>query len=297
MSGDLSGFEKLKNDEIWKKYTFEEDPNEASDKNNLFPICEENSVYGRTPKEYQKKACKKLLKNWHLLRSTIRNPSNQNEWCNNINNWIYYEINPYSLNDDNIKIILQEAQPTFIHMPNKEYCPFTDLNVNHEPKELNKLRIFNEHTSTFKDILTKKSSDYYCSCRNFIKDCINIYRTLQNKHCNTTINNDNRVTCNILKNFNIFYGGFLYNAIGTQENLPDLSATTDININNEECRSQANAKALGSVHGDQMDSSTVSTTPTKTAGKTMPTAIGTIAGVSSVLALLYKVITIFYLNM
>ncbi|SCA81949.1 VIR protein [Plasmodium vivax] len=284
MSGDLSGFEKLKNDypflkEIWKKYTFEEDPSEARDKNNLFPICEENSVYGRTPKEYQKNACKKLLKNWHLLRSTIRSPSNQNEWCNNINNWIYYEINPYSLNDDIINRILVEAQKKFINMPNKQYCPYTVLNEKHEPKQLNKLRIFNENIITFNDMLKKKDSDNYCSCRNFVKDCINIYKNLKTKHCSTTTGIKKELTCDILDDFYLYYTGYLKTDIKTQENLPDLLSIPDKNINIEECKSQLNARELGSA---------LSTTPTEPAGKTVPTAIGTLVGVSSVLGLLYK---------
>ncbi|VUZ96311.1 PIR protein [Plasmodium vivax] len=284
MSGDLSGIEKLKNDypflkEIWETYTFEEDPKDISNNIQLFSICEENSIYGNKPTDIQIKACRKLLKNWHLLRSISRRPDNQSEWCNNINNWIYYEINPYILNDKNIHSILGKAQLIFRYMPNEQYCPFNDLNVNHDPKELNKLRIFNENTSAFNNILKKKSSDNYCSCINFVKDCINIYKNIKTKHCSTTIGIYDKRTCDIVRNFNVYYTGYLNRDIRTQENLPDLSSIPDKNINIEECKSQLKARELGSA---------LSTTPTETAEKTVPTAIGTIAGVSSVLALLYK---------
>ncbi|SCO65454.1 hypothetical protein PVT01_030026900 [Plasmodium vivax] len=212
------------------------------------------------------------------------------EWCNNINNWIYYEIDPNILNDAIINRILEKAQPILGNMPNKFYCTFTVLNEKHEPKELNKLRIFNENTSIFNNILKKKSSDNYCSCRNFVKDCIKIYRNIKSKHCSTAIDKkkNNKGTCDIVDKFNLYYTGYLYNAIGIQENLPDLSSSTDINMNIQECMLQTNAKGLDSVRGGQSDGSTSSTTPTEAAGKTVPTAIGTIAGVSSVLALLYK---------
>ncbi|KMZ88599.1 hypothetical protein PVBG_04808 [Plasmodium vivax Brazil I] len=264
---------------------------------NLFSICNDYSMYKHEPTENEKYACRKLLKNWQLLRSIQRSSSDQNEWCKNINNWLYYEINPYILNDDIINRILVEAQIKFMHVPNTQYCSFTALNVNHEPKELNKLRIFNENTSTFNDILKEKSSDNYCSCRNFVKDCINIYKNINSKHCSTTIDTSNERTCDIVRDFYLYYTGYLHRDIKIQEKLPDLFSTTDINIDIEECRSQTNGKGLDSLRGGLSDGSTVSTTPAETAGKTVPTAIGTIAGVSSVLALLYKVISNFYLNM
>ncbi|KMZ99330.1 hypothetical protein PVNG_02213 [Plasmodium vivax North Korean] len=219
------------------------------------------------------------------------------DWCHNINNWIYYEINPYILNDDIINSILGKAQPMLSSMSNEHYCTFTALNKNHEPKELNKLRIFNDNTSTFQDILRNKSDGYYCSCRNFVKDCINIYQKINGIHCSTATdkNKNNKPTCDIVNLFDIHYRGYLYGDVRIQEKLPDLSSTTNINI--EECRSQTNEKGLDSVRGYQSDGSALSTTPTEPSGKTMPTAIGTIVGVSSVLGLLYKVISIFYINM
>ncbi|SCO65473.1 hypothetical protein PVT01_030028800, partial [Plasmodium vivax] len=274
--------------EIWKSYTFEEDPKETDDKINLFSICNEHSMYKHEPSEKEKYACRKLLKNWKLLRSIQRSSSDQNEWCKNINNWLYYEINPYILNDDNIHSILGKAQRIFSYMLNEKYCSFTPLNVNHQPKELNKLRIFNENISTFNEILGKKSFDNYCSCINFVKDCINIYKNIKTKHCSTTIGVNDQRTCEIVNTFDIYYRGYLNNDIKIQEKLPDLSSTTDINVNIEKCMSQSNAKEVGFAQGDRSDSSILSTTPAETAGKTVPTAIGTIAGVSSVLALLYK---------
>ncbi|KMZ88594.1 hypothetical protein PVBG_04803 [Plasmodium vivax Brazil I] len=273
--------------EIWKSYKFE-DPIETSDNIPLFSICDDNSLYKEALTDIQKHACRKLLKNWKSLRSIQRRSSDQNEWCKNINNWVYYEINSYILNDDIINRILVEAQKKFINMPNKQYCPYTVLNEKHEPKQLNKLRIFNENIITFNDMLKKKDSDNYCSCRNFVKDCINIYKNLKTKHCSTTTGIKKELTCDILDDFYLYYTGYLKTDIKTQENLPDLLSIPDKNINIEECKSQLNARELGSA---------LSTTPTEPAGKTVPTAIGTLVGVSSVLGLLYKVISNFYLNM
>ncbi|SCO72992.1 hypothetical protein, conserved [Plasmodium vivax] len=294
MPGGTLDIAELKNEypflkEIWKLYKIDVDPKETDNSNQLFSICNEYSMYKSNPTDNLKNACRKLLKKFELLHANEISTSEHNEWCNNINNWIYHEINPRILNDDIINHILIKAQENFFsHMPNKRFCSYTTLNKTHKPEDLNKLRIFNDNTSTFKTILLDKSLDYYCSCRNFVNDCVNIYKTLQSKHCNTTINKDNRVTCEIVNNFNIYYGGYLYNTIGTQEKLPDLSSTTDININIEDCKSQTNVKGLDSTRGDESSASAVSTTQAETAGKTVPTAIGTIAGVSSVLALLYK---------
>ncbi|KMZ99251.1 hypothetical protein PVNG_02134 [Plasmodium vivax North Korean] len=297
---------KLNNDypflkEIWKSYTFEEDPIETGDNVELFSICDEYSMYENNPTEDQKKACRKLLKNWKLLRSTIKRTDVFFEWCNNINNWIYYEIKPNILNVDIINRILIKAQEKiFMHIPNKNYCTYTILNKKHEPQALNKLRIFSENTSKFKNILLDKSSNNYCSCINFVNDCIYIYRILQSKLCSKEIDKsiNNKDTCDIVNTFNINYTGFLLNKyIGVQGILPDLYSTNDININIDNCPLQTKGKELNSFHGDQLDSYTSSTTPTEPAGKTVSTAIGTIFGVSSVLGLLYKVISNFYLNM
>ncbi|CAI7724290.1 PIR protein [Plasmodium vivax] len=296
MTEDILDISKLKSEypflnEIWKLYKYDEDPIETNDNVQLFSICNEYSIYESKPTNNLKHACKKLLKNWKLLHSTKKEMDEHLEWCNNINNWIYHEINPYILNDDIIYRILVEVQKKFRNMPNEHYCPYTVLNKIHKPQKLNKLRLFNDNFNTFKDILKNKNPDYYCSCINFVKDCINTYRTIQKKYCSniTDININNKVTCEIIKNFDIYYSGFLFNKYtGIQGILPYLSSDDDINIDIDVCPLQKNGKGLNSARGGQSDGFAVSTTPTESSGKTIPTALGTIAGVSSVLGLLYK---------
>ncbi|KMZ77245.1 hypothetical protein PVIIG_05198 [Plasmodium vivax India VII] len=285
--------------EIWKLYKIDVEPNETDNRKELFSMCNEYSTYNSNPTDNLKNACRKLLKKFELLHANAISPSKHNEWCKNINNWIYHEINPGVLNDVIINRILIEAQEKFFsHMPNTHFCSYTTLDESHKPEALNKLRIFNENTSTFIDILTNKNPDYYCSCRNFLNDCINIYKTMKIKHCTPTIDKKNKDTCEIVDKFDLYYTGYLYRDIGIKENLPKLSTTGDVNINTEECLSQINRNELGFVKDGQSDSSrSSSASTTEPTGKTVPTAIGTIVGVSSVVGLLYKVISNFYLNM
>ncbi|KMZ98981.1 hypothetical protein PVNG_03820 [Plasmodium vivax North Korean] len=291
--------------EIWKLYKIDEEPKETDNSKELFSICNKYSIYEREPTDNLKYACRRLLKKFELLHANVITGQKHNEWCNNINNWIYHELNPYILNDDILnndiinRILIEAQEKFFRHMQNKIYCPYTILNKNHEPQKLNKLRIFNDNTMTFKTILMNKGHDYYCTCINFVNDCIKIYRTFHSQYClSSTDKKNNNDTCEIVKYFDIYYRGFLFNRYtGIQGILPDLTSTDDININIVKCPLEKKGKGLDSANGEQLVSSASSTAPTEPAGKTVPTAIGTIVGVSSVLGLLYKVISNFYLNM
>ncbi|GAB70033.1 hypothetical protein PCYB_007820 [Plasmodium cynomolgi strain B] len=139
------------------------------------------------------------------------------------------------------------------------------------------LSIFNNNIHDIQDILNNKTHSEICSSQNFIKQCVSLYK---------------------IKSFRKDYEVKRSNE-WIKYNLPELSSSPDKNINIEECISQTNGKGLDSDNAGLLDRSTSFIVPTKMtepAGKTVPTALGTIAGVSSVLALLYKVITNFYLN-
>ncbi|GAB69934.1 hypothetical protein PCYB_006830 [Plasmodium cynomolgi strain B] len=273
---------------------------ENDNDNGILKICDQAVSLQSNNKGEYKKFCTKHLRNLYLCKDFNRDKSIN--CCSNLDVWLYFEIKKKSLSNSIIEQIFNELVIIIKDVLKNTYCSYLYFSEKiYEIEELVILSIFNENYKAFRSILKNEGSNYYCSCRNFVIDCINIYNTIKIKYCSTAFgkSGNNIGTCNILDKFFLYYTEEIYSDIGKQAKLPDLSSTIDINIKTDECPLQRNNNELGSVNGDQSDisrSSTVSITLTEPTRKTVPVALGTIAGVSSTLALLYKVITNFYLN-
>ncbi|GAB69763.1 hypothetical protein PCYB_005120 [Plasmodium cynomolgi strain B] len=242
--------------------------------------------------------CIKFLRNLKLLYSD--SSQEFEKYCNNIYYWLYYEIMDNNLFDEKtLTVFLMQKEANGGTTKNKD-CSNMDLYNNlAEAENYVMLSIFNNNIHDIQDILKQKTYPEICSCQEFINQCVSLYKRIHKKYSpNCKYTNTTLLTCLAVKMFKTNYEEYLSEEKKKYE-FPELSSSTDKNINIEECLLQTNGIELASVHSDQLDnpiSFTVPTTLTEPAGKTVPAAFGTIAGVSSVLALLYKVITNFYLN-
>ncbi|KMZ89753.1 hypothetical protein PVMG_04583 [Plasmodium vivax Mauritania I] len=277
---------------IWKKYKYDEDVKESLNNDNIISLCNDDTIYENNPSDNQKNACKKLLKNFKLLDNNERIYEDHIKWCNNLNNWIYYEINPYKLTDDIVLKILNKAQTKLKELPNYRHCSYRYVKEKAHLEKIIELRIFTDNIKIFQSILKNESSPAYCSCQNFLQDCVNIYIDMKESHCSKPgTPSYSKELCEEINQFPYYYE-LLTRDSTIIKKIPNIyTRKTKEELLN--CQSADEAIEL------QPSLDTHPHTPLSKSDSTVsavPTALGTVAAASSVLVLLYKVNRIFHLN-
>ncbi|VUZ99421.1 PIR protein [Plasmodium vivax] len=267
---------------VWKMY--EDFEKKVSDDENasmyIEPICI-NIL--RILRSYNinnfKEFCMKLVRNLGAYSNDpiIYNPNRVR--CKNLNNWLYYLIMKHKIPDDIISKIFQESKNIMDVAGNKNMCPYnTYSEFLDEPDEMLKINHFDDNINKIKGILMDNEHTNNCSCRRYIYDCARMYNEMNRKYCSTDDNRENKykTTCSQLYIFKYSYDTYL-TTIDLINKIPPLdNHPVEQYVN---CPSSKSDKELVDVKSEQGSSSTSST---------LPTAIGTMAGVSSVLAFLYK---------
>ncbi|KMZ83169.1 hypothetical protein PVBG_05774 [Plasmodium vivax Brazil I] len=228
--------------------------------------------------------CKKLLRNLGAYSDDPLIYIPNSTRCKNLYNWLYYLIMKHKIPDDIISKIFQESKNIMDVAGNKNMCPYnTYSEFLDEPDEMLKINHFDDNINNIKVILMDDEHKDNCSCRKYIYDCVRMYNKMNTKYCSTEQNRENiyKITCSQLKLFKDTYERYLTTTLDLINKIPPLDNHPDEQYVN--CSSSKSDKQLAAVKNEQGSSST------------LPTAIGTMAGVSSLLAFLYKVHTNFYL--
>ncbi|KMZ88578.1 hypothetical protein PVMG_04539 [Plasmodium vivax Mauritania I] len=141
-----------------------------------------------------------------------------------------------------------------------------------------KINIFVDNISTIQNILKNKSDQYNCLGMKFLYDCFNIYKKINDKYCSKGKKRDTINICPQLELFRSNYNAFIPSISNIPENIKSLNAEvvefTDVCPLNESKR-----EFMHDEHHSTGSSGPSSTT----------TALSTVVGASSALALLYKV--------
>ncbi|GAB69767.1 hypothetical protein PCYB_005160 [Plasmodium cynomolgi strain B] len=295
---------KLKKDDpflknVWNKYKLDND-DYGKDGPQLLQLC--SSFHNSIDRSLTIKIdiCMQFLRNLkELYNSNIT--SGFLKHCDNINYWLYYAIKDYNIPYKDIESFFDVSNKIIKKTNEKPDCTNLDLYNNlNETENYVMLQMFNNNIDYIHDILTKKNYSEICFCKKFINACVSLYKSIHGAYSSgcSGMKTNKLLTCLAVNSFKDIYEKKRSNE-WKEYNLPKLSSTTAIDINIEECALQTKAEELRLDKGDQSDSSIlfpVSTTQSDPGEKALSTTLGTIAGVSSVLALLYKVITNFYLN-
>ncbi|SCO72994.1 hypothetical protein PVC01_100006500 [Plasmodium vivax] len=150
-------------------------------------------------------------------------------------------------------------------------CPYDLYNKQKDIfklKDLVKLSYFKFNHEGIKDILKKKEKPNYCLCQKYLEECVNAYITMNASNCSNTQKENNRELCSELTQFDVHYS-YLTSDLTIKEKIPNIN-TGKREVELLDCPSNEEvSKLISDV-------------------KTLPTAFGTIAGATSVLALLYK---------
>ncbi|KMZ89719.1 hypothetical protein PVMG_04549 [Plasmodium vivax Mauritania I] len=224
--------------------------------------------------------CIKLIRNLVSPSDYTKVHSPRGERCNSLNYWIYHNLEDLKLSQKFINDIFTESEDLINGYTNKRICLNLYNESLKESQKIIKLLYLQDNIEIFLKKMKNKGDEDYCICENYIYECVNIYKSMSKLYCS---NEDDRLknhksTCGALTAFKDAYMAFLFTEEDMSNKIPSL---IEDNANNLiKCEPKEKKIEFQAVEGSQSGGSKTLTTQT---------VVGTMAGASSVLALLYKV--------
>ncbi|GAB69798.1 hypothetical protein PCYB_005470, partial [Plasmodium cynomolgi strain B] len=250
---------------------------QSVDKNiDILNLCDETTKFIN---DVEIIVCKKILRKLFLCNDPNNNDSIK--CCNDLHFWFYFKNKKYSLSNGIIKKIFELPNKSVNNQLKKEYCsPDMPLFVNfHKPEELIKLIIFNENKDKFLNLLNNMDYSKKCSFKRYFYDCVNTYHDLNEQYCSKEKRDldSNKGTCEILDSFIDLYNPFFQVAKSGGYVLPNLSSSKS-----------NDAFSCTPVETKLESFSTAFNNSDKLTTHSIPTAIGTMAGIPPFLWLIYR---------
>ncbi|KMZ77337.1 hypothetical protein PVIIG_06029 [Plasmodium vivax India VII] len=267
----------------------------------IFPRLSENV-------ENQENFCMKLIRNLghYDVDTSFFDPSYDR--CHILYNWIYNTIENSKNPNELINKCFEDYSDQINNMKKTPKCSYDLFNSTYlEPKKITILKIFDDNIRDIIDKLNEEYSSTDIPSQNFVCECVKIYKDIKNEHCANVMETDVKrfQTCKMLEGFKTSYMEFFYKKLDKKNNIPsvddvDEEYTNKCLSNKLELPKDAptyDVHALSSlpedagekknefsyqppINGENLGSSM---------SRTVSTAVGTMAGASSILALLYKV--------
>ncbi|KMZ83234.1 hypothetical protein PVBG_05204 [Plasmodium vivax Brazil I] len=272
---------------IWTLY--EEFEREVDNEDKSFQyqiICEAKlGQTDRKNKEYLN-FCIKLIRNLVSHSDYARLPSPRGERCNSLNYWIYHNLEDLKLSQKFISDIFTESQDLINVYTNKPICLNLYNESLKESEKIIKLLYLQDNFEIFLEKMKNKGDEDYCICEKYIYECVDIYNSMTSSYCTKEIDRskNHKSTCDALNTFKGACMPFLFNKDDMSNKIPSLIEDNTKNL--VKCESKEHKQGIQAVEGSQQSSSKSLSTQT---------IVGTMAGASSVLALLYKVNISFFL--
>ncbi|KMZ99271.1 hypothetical protein PVNG_02154 [Plasmodium vivax North Korean] len=239
-------------------------------------------AFGRGSSNYAKYKdfCMNLMRNLGAYSSDQKLCNSKAERCKTLNNWLYYVIIDQKVPTDIISIIFNKSKEIIDESCNTYLCGFSYDEKIKEPKKIIKLLNLIDNVNIFYNAMIDRTKSDYCFCEKYIYECVDIYKNMSNLYCSKDADrlNNNKSTCDILTAFKDAYISYLYTKEGMSNKIPSL--TDDNTMNLVKCESKEQKQEFQAVEGSQ---------PSSSKSLSTQTIVGTMAGASSVLALLYKV--------
>ncbi|SCO73020.1 Plasmodium vivax Vir protein, putative [Plasmodium vivax] len=268
------------------------------------PIMSKSSDYTDVHKNF----CLKLVRNFGHFSNNHEFLNYNDEWCYDLNNWIYNSMVKHKIPKKIITECFGEYEYYMKGIGEKPRCIYYEYdNLYDDQMKIIKLIIFQSNMDIVKDMVTKESNIIDFHVQKYICDCVKIYEEMNRKHCpqsNEKSEKSNN-TCGMLNTFKGMYKSFLSATQQENYNIPYLDDVE--NGYTKKCVSSRqklpltvpgvnDAYALPSltVYRDEKKdensppSFIISEKPGGSISSTVSTAFGTVAGASSIVALLYK---------
>ncbi|KMZ89711.1 hypothetical protein PVMG_04541 [Plasmodium vivax Mauritania I] len=286
MSQNSLNIEQMKNDypflkELWDLYDGFDKSVEGNYKGVYDAYCNRvTSNLGHDKVNYHD-ICMKLLRNLDPSSNVVERKISPIHCCFNVNNWLYNNIEKNYLNNKHvIKWIFDLSKTISTEIKNNGCFYYSYDTQYNEPVNIILLRIFDDNIDVIERTLKSDDQKNSTLCQNYVCKCVDIYQKMNKLYCSESNAQPGkrRNTCDMLKALKTPYNALLSRNPVIRTKIPSLEATEHEFLT--KCPSYEPQKALAV----SIDGNSGSSTSSK-----IPATIGTMAGVSSVFALLYKV--------
>ncbi|KMZ88547.1 hypothetical protein PVBG_04756 [Plasmodium vivax Brazil I] len=309
---------------VWNKINdFDKDIENDSQKSGYVSTCSYFFSPWTGGEDKYEHFCMKLIRNLGHRSNNKDFLKHTSERCNNLNIWIYNSMKKHGIPENIITKCFEDYNGFMRGIRTDPRCSYYSYDTNYnEPINIIKLNIFESNMDIIHNKLDRAYDSVNLPLQMYICECIDIFKKMYKKYCpKMDADSEKRKrTCNMLEliktTYNLFISGKLYQ----NNKMPSLDNDSDEyfdmcpqNNPNSKLRSEAKGvshvlEPLNVVIDEDTDeaSSYVGYKNYETDGvpslgegnggnqvsptaRTVSTTVGTIAGASSVLALLYKV--------
>ncbi|CAI7724218.1 Plasmodium vivax Vir protein, putative [Plasmodium vivax] len=294
---------------VWNTYaefdnTLDGDTNFKSYEGVCEPIVRN---YGNE-KSRHKDFCMKLVKNLgcYNLDTQYHNPNNDR--CIILYNWIHNTKKNYKHSNEIITKCFNDYNYLMSLVPGKYICSYDSYNnVYEDPIKMNILDIFNNNMHNIIPILKGEYDADEFSPQKFVCECAKLYKEIEMEYCTKKSGMDSKrvQTCQMLNIFKTSYMEFFYKILDKKDNIPSLhdveqeytkkclsnklELTPDAPTYNDDISFTSLYDDMGEKKNNFPSETPLNgENPGSPISSTISTAVGTMAGASSVLALLYK---------
>ncbi|CAG9474578.1 unnamed protein product [Plasmodium vivax] len=254
--------------------------------NDLYHFYSNEMTYHGVDKNNYTDICVQILRNLRTLSGSTYDYSQKAEYCIYLYHWIYHKAKEYVIPNLLLSTIYTEFENKKLD-GRLNICPYNKYkNISKESDEIIKLNIFYDNIVAIRDILKTEHKSKDCKFQEFVHRCVHIYKKLKKMYCQTDDERDvtNKDICDTVKNFNSVYTSFILTKNEEIKiEVPSLSSTDSDDITDtihiDGCSSNENQEEPNSFKKDQSGSSIL---------PTVPKILGTMAGISSFMAISYK---------
>ncbi|GAB69595.1 hypothetical protein PCYB_003440 [Plasmodium cynomolgi strain B] len=231
----------------------------------------------------------KTFKKFETFKNSKKHSYKNNpEYCVYLYHWLYKVTEGSNISDTFIGIIFKVFHENFSDLKEEHICPYYLYEYKKEiykSKDLVKLSYLQHNVVDIMKILKNTKDKDYCYCQKYLKDCVDIYIEMMRRLCpdNEEGNDSSEIICPELIKFRVNYN-FLTKDNKIEKEIPHID-TGERELELLNCPLKGERSGLIS---DARPSSDAAASQALSNVKTLPIALGTISGVTSILALLYK---------
>ncbi|SCO72997.1 hypothetical protein, conserved [Plasmodium vivax] len=286
--------------EVWT--TYKKFDNKLEDYNSLYESICNSYVLKNSNDDINKYSefCKKLMRNlgYFSVESKFYEPSH--ERCNILYNWIYNSINKNKITFDIINKCFNEYIEHMGRRKNYKICNIVTYDKFYEePIKITLLDIFDNNMLKIKDTLLDPDELISNPCSKYICECVKIYEDMHQKYClkGELDNEKHKNTCTRLEKFRDIYKLFFQNNNDLNDKIPTLDNVKSTYMSKCKIYVQENPVQpliaeerlmLSPLTKFQDKNSPEDENRGGHMSPTISTALSTVAGASSIIALLYK---------
>ncbi|KMZ89762.1 hypothetical protein PVMG_04592 [Plasmodium vivax Mauritania I] len=264
-----------------------------------------------------KDVCKKLMRNLEYFTLNLIYYEISSDRCNILFHWLYNLLDKGNFTYDIIDKCFETYDDHILKKGNTNMkCFYYKDNKLYEPTKITLLDIFDNNMNNIEKLLKTEREEIKFLCRKFVCECLKIYKYMNETYClkSSEKSPKHTDTCLKLSLFSSSYNIFNSKLVGIDPKIPSLdniyseclderplSQQEDpLGLRGKGYRSRPSGDVLteGSTDTDR-DLAVSLPQPLENGDssmKSITTTIGTVAGASSLLALLYKVNTKIHLN-